>query len=37
VIERPEVFSKLHFKHNKMIRGWVGQGVFTADDDEEVG
>lgn len=36
VIERPDVFQKLHFKHNKMIRGWVGQGVFTADDDEEV-
>lgn len=36
VIERPDVFQKRHFKHNKMIRGWVGQGVFTADDDEEV-
>ena len=37
VIERPEVFQKRHFKHNKMIRGFVGNGLFTADDDEEVG
>jgi len=36
VIENPTVWPKTHFKHNKMVRGWVNQGLFTADDDEEI-
>lgn len=36
VIENPEVWRKTHFKHNKMVRLWVNQGLFTADDDEEI-
>jgi cytochrome P450/NADPH-cytochrome P450 reductase len=36
VIENSEVWPKTHFKHNKMVRAWVNQGLFTADDDEEI-
>lgn len=36
VIEKPEVWPKTHFKHNKMVRTWVNRGLFTADDDEEI-
>jgi len=36
VIENPSVWQKTHFKHSQVVRGFVGRGVFTADDDEEI-
>ena len=34
VFENPEVWRKLSFKHNRVVRSWVGKGLFTCDDDE---